>query len=314
MHLLKKPMLLQIGKAAASCALLFLLLRSVSWSDLGATLQQARPSWVLLAFAAAIGQTIVSAWRWQYLLRSLGIAAPSFPTLVYYYFVSGFFNNFAPANLAGDAVRVGSLFREGRDGVAVTGSVVLERLFNMAGLALLCVWALVAQPFPLIVRLGPVWMWAGALALVASMSISFWLWRYAPPRLAAMLSRMRSLLRLAWSHAPELGLAGILTVGLFYVMLMIMYCSLEAMAVHLALPVQLAVYAVAGLALTFPLTIQGVGVREGIYVGLLGLVGVEPERVLAALALNYVIVLSLSLFGGLLFWLGPRSIKPQIAK
>lgn len=302
------PSLIRYAKIGLSLGLLLILLRAVSWDSISTAFLQSQPSWVLFSLIAAIVQIVVSAWRWQFLLRALGVRAPSLKALVYYYFVSGFFNNFAPANLAGDAVRVGSLYRDGRDGIALTSSVVLERLMNLAGLGLLCAWVFVARPLPITLGLKGWLIWGALGALICCGVACAWLWLRAPAWLSTWVVRVRELSSAVGGHYRELGNASLITPALLFIMMLITFGSLQAMSVHLALSIHLAVYAVAGLALSIPLTIQGVGVREGVYIGMLGIVGVEPARVLAALALNYMILLMLSLLGGVLFFVGPRVV------
>jgi glycosyltransferase 2 family protein len=104
----------------------------------------------------------------------------------------------------------------------------------------------------------------------------------------------------------------IVTLVLHVMTMLITFGTLQAVSVSLSLAINLAVYAIAGLMIALPITIQGIGVREGVYLGLLGLVGVAPERVLAAMALNYVILICLSICGGVLFWIGPRQATRQV--
>jgi uncharacterized membrane protein YbhN (UPF0104 family) len=298
--------IVQLGKVLLSCALLYLLFRSISWDSLVGAIRQAEPIWFLFAFAAALGQIVISAWRWRLLLSALGVEPPPLTMLVHAYLVSGFFNNLAPANIAGDAVRVNSLFRKGCDGMVATGSVVLERLLNMVGLAALGIWAALDRPIPLVVGFSSWLLWGCVIALLCLAAICLWLWRRPPSWLVGRLSDVRGMLGAARSRPQALASASFVTMVLLVTMMFVTFGSLQAMSVHLPLSIHLAIYAIAGIALTIPLTIQGIGIREGIYVGLLGLVGVGSSQVLAALALNYVILLLLSLLGGLLFWLGPR--------
>jgi glycosyltransferase 2 family protein len=92
-----------VGKALVSIGLLYILLRAISWSSLKEALSGASLGWVILAILAGLLQFVVSTWRWQLLLRSLDTQPPSLAVLMRYYLIGGLFNNFAPANLAGDA-------------------------------------------------------------------------------------------------------------------------------------------------------------------------------------------------------------------
>jgi uncharacterized membrane protein YbhN (UPF0104 family) len=314
MRILRNSKVTQAGKALVTCVLLYLLLRAVAWDSLIVALGQAQLRWFLFACAAAVATLVLSAWRWQFLLKSLDVPSPPLPSLVYYYVVSGFFNNLAPANLAGDAMRANSLFQRGCDGVAAASSVVLERLLNMAGLGALGIWVLATQPLPLSLHVEAKLVWAATIILAVVIVTVYSLWSYLPARLREQVTRLRAVLASAGMHPYALGQSCLVTVGLLFVTMLIMFGSLQAVSVSLPLSTQFAVYAIAGLALTIPVTIQGVGVREGVYVGLLGLVGVDSPRVLAALALNYIIVVLLSVVGGVLFWWRPRYMRSPLIR
>jgi len=307
MQVFRSRMFSQFGKAAVSCALLYLLLHAISWESLGTALLEAQPAWFLFACAAAAGVLILSAWRWQFLLKSLGVAPPSLSTLTYYYAISNFFNNFAPANLAGDFVRAGALFRQGESGMVAAGSVVLERVLSLGTLCILCVWAAIVQPLPLRIRLSEPSLYALGIGVAAVCDAALWLTRRWPALLAQRLRTLGVFLRILRRHPLEYGRAVAVTLALHIVTMLITFGTLQAVSVQFGLTIHLAVYAVAGLALALPLTIQGIGLREGVYLGLLGIIGVAPERVLASMALNYIILILFSLVGGLLFWLGPRA-------
>jgi uncharacterized membrane protein YbhN (UPF0104 family) len=157
-------------------------------------------------------------------------------------------------------------------------------------------------------------VWAAAIILAVAVVAGYFSWRYTPERVRGKIAHLPAVLKSAGMHPYALGQACLITVGLLFMTMLIMFGSLQAVSVSLPLSIQVAVYAIAGLALTIPVTIQGVGVREGVYVGLLSLVGVEPARVLAALALNYIIVVLLSVVGGVLFWWRPRYTRSQLVK
>jgi uncharacterized membrane protein YbhN (UPF0104 family) len=231
---------------------------------------------------------------------------------VYYYFVSGFFNNFAPANLAGDALRVSVLYRQGQDGIAVTGSIILERLLSLIGLALICSWALVSQPMPIIIQALPNMILVTAILFLAGIIALKCLWRHLPTRLKVVFVEIKSLWGSVRGHPGQFGRSIVITMLIHFVTMLITFGSLQAVSIHLSIPIQLAVYSIAGLLLALPVTIQGVGIREGVYINLLGLVGVDAEHVLAAMALNYIILILLSVCGGILFWRSPYQLGKQV--
>jgi uncharacterized membrane protein YbhN (UPF0104 family) len=308
LQMLTNSRFIPLGKALLSCILLLVLVRAISWSSLSAALAQAYLEWFLFACLAAIGVLIVSAWRWQFLLKSLGVESPTLAALVYYYFLSSFFNNFAPANLAGDSIRASALYHHGQSPVVATSSVVLERLLSFSTLCGLCIWALIAQPLPLAISVPIYAVYAIGSGLLVVFVLGVWLRGHPLSLHQHLVTQIREMWRTARQHPYELIQGLSTTILLHIVTMLITYGTLRAVSVQFGLQTHLAVYAIAGLAIALPISVQGIGVREGIYLGLLGIIRIAPERVLAAMALNYIILIFLSIAGGILFWIGPRTL------
>lgn len=289
-------------QTALGLGLLAWLLHSISWEQLYTTLTRAHPAWVLGAILIVIVHTVASAWRWQVLLQiALGERLPLLP-LTRYYFISGFFNNFLPANIAGDLMRAGTLFKQGHDKVAASSTVIAERILNLASLCLLAVWALLYGGLP--IGLGGTPIVAGTIVTggVAGAAALAALWLRPPARLKGLVGQVDATVK-QYLRAPSLvGGAIAMTMGIHLMLMLVTYCTFRSVGLDLSLRINLVVYAIAALALALPLTIQGIGVREGVYVGLLALVGVARETTLAALTINYFIVVLMSLSGALLYW------------
>jgi glycosyltransferase 2 family protein len=295
-------------KICVSITLLYVFFRAVAWEQVLRSLTQAQPLWFLASLAAGFGQLAVSAWRWQMLLRASRIQSPSMPALVRYYVISVFFNNLAPANLAGDAVRVGTLINRGESGVAAASTVILERILNLAMAGVLCIWAITVLPPTVAVSLGLGNLWLLMVAAAGCLVVVAILWRH-PPKILAEVKIELQKMNYAIVEKPERLIVVILvSLLIHFVTMMVTYCNAQAVGLYIPLDVHMAVYSVAGLAIAIPISIQGIGVREGVYVGLFRLFGVVDEAVIAALALNYLTLLFFSAIGGILFWL--RSPKP----
>jgi len=112
-----------------SLGCLYFATRGTDWSQVGSTLAQARPVWVLAILLAGLGTVYVRAQRWRILLRPLG-DIPLYPALSAT--AIGFGASSVLPFRAGELVRPALLGR--RTGVAVSAalsSVILERLFDM---------------------------------------------------------------------------------------------------------------------------------------------------------------------------------------
>ena len=301
-------------KVATSLMLLVWLLRSVAWSNLVAALLKSDSLFFVVAFAFGLGHILLSALRWQILLYVLGSPRVPLRMLVRFYLVGSFFNNLAPANLGGDISRTNALFQRGTNTAHAVSSVVAERMLNLFGLGLLGLWALVAQPIPLVLPVDATILQIGimmaAILLVVILSIGYY-WRM---RLQLVGSQFLAILSIAKQHLWGLAGAIVLTMLLHIFNMLITTSTLLAVSLDPPLDAQLAIYAVAGLAIALPVSVQGVGIREGAYVGLLGILGIPKEPILAALALNYAILLLISTIGVILFWLSPPKADSQTDK
>lgn len=128
-------------KIAVSLALYAYIFSKVEVSHLWEILKDAD----VTLFIAGIGVYFLiqslSAYRWQLLLRPLGLEA-SYRKLLSFYLLGMYFNFFLPTAIGGDVVRVYYLNKETRKLSRATASVFLDRDLGMA--ALLAVAMIVA--------------------------------------------------------------------------------------------------------------------------------------------------------------------------
>lgn len=123
-----------------SLVCLFLVVRGV---DLGRTwdvLREAHPAWVGLAVVALAGDVVLRGVRWQRLIAPIHRVA--FPRLLAYMLVGYLANNVLPARL-GELVRSHYLGdREGISRTTTLGTVVVERVVDIAVLVAIAALAI----------------------------------------------------------------------------------------------------------------------------------------------------------------------------
>jgi uncharacterized protein (TIRG00374 family) len=132
---------LLLGKIGVSLALLAYLLSTTSISALIERVRGGDPALLAGAVLLYTAMLALSTWRWHLLLRAQGFRAP-LAHLSASYLVATFFNNFLPSNIGGDVVRV-------RDSSRLTGStttslavVAIDRILGFGAL-----YALAAAAF-----------------------------------------------------------------------------------------------------------------------------------------------------------------------
>jgi glycosyltransferase 2 family protein len=267
-----------------------------------------------LFFVASI---VISAWKWQLLLRARGLRV-GLPGLVRLYWIGVFFNNFMPSSFGGDVVRLVLAHRIG--GVApVAASMLVERA---TGFLVLVVLGLAALLF------GPALEGAGALRLVAitilvlgTLSLALLLWRgHALVRaLAASRPARNRLVARVLAKVDALALAlrdygadhRALTVTcavsvLFYAgLVLFQHAVIHALHGDLTLGQVALVAPLVVLVAALPVSINGIGITEGAFVVLYAQVGLPPEIGLASALLRRIVLL-LAALPGAVFWLSER--------
>jgi hypothetical protein len=123
-------------------ALAFLFSMVVSPGETFAVLRRADLRYLLAAFLLFVLSLAIRAYRWDLLLRGLGIEIP-LGRLIHLYFVGQFFSSFLPTQFGGDVMRALEL-TEDADSSAAVGTVLLDR---MTGLLTLLLMGLAVIPF-----------------------------------------------------------------------------------------------------------------------------------------------------------------------
>lgn len=286
----------------------FLIARS-DVGELWGTIREARPAYVLGAVGVIFTGLFVSALRWQAYLEALELPLP-YRTLFRLYFVGTFFNAFLPTGIGGDAykaVRVG----RGRGSLAPAfASVFLDRF---AGVVALSAFGFVSSAYLLAggdVRRGvPLLALALSAGIMGAATLLLWggerlLGRGRLIRHEGIGGRIRRAVRSihqAGRH-PDAAARGYLF-GVVFQALGLTYHVMAARA--FGLPVPLAAMAcivvISSVATMIPLSVNGLGFREGAYVWALGRYGVgRPEATAFALLVLAVLLLS-SVIGGIVY-------------
>jgi glycosyltransferase 2 family protein len=246
-----------------------------------------------------LGQ-LVSSYRWQLLARTLGFQ-DRFGRFVALYYVGMFFNLFLPTSIGGDVVRAWSLGKkqatsEPRTKAALL-SVISERFSGLLALLLLAgVTAFVGAEGL------PSWAFTTVWGLVAAGGLGL----IMLPVVARWHSKLRALaqgLSLYRGHRRT----WLIAFGLSLIVQVAAVAEVWLLGSALHLPASFAVYAIAvpltTLLTMLPITVNGVGVREGALAVLLAPAGVTSAGALALGALWFVVLLAASLLGGIVYLL-----------
>lgn len=306
----RKHVWMVAAKAVVSVGLLAFLFRRIPIDQFVTTARDVRLEWLAAAWLVLFASNLLGAWQWNRLLQVVEIRIP-FWKVCTYYFVGLFFNNFLPAGIGMDIARVADSSRHGPTKTAALSAVLMDRLIGMVAMASL---ALVTS-LPGIDRFHLTLVY---LALVGFFAVSVTLvWAVFHPALLPACERLLARVGLGGlsPHLDDLAarIAGFrarrgLFVGLFAVaaltqVMRIGVHVLVARALGLQVPLVYFFLFVPLLAVivSLPISFNGIGVREGAGIVLFGLVGVDRAHAFSLQFLTYLVMVAVSLLGGLVF-------------
>jgi uncharacterized membrane protein YbhN (UPF0104 family) len=314
------PQVILVARLALSALLLWVLVTKIgtNWSEAIPDPTAKTFAWLAGALALTLFGVVLSAARWAAVLEALDIRAP-FRRLLSLYFAGQFMGNVLPSTIGGDAVRVSRLSRDTGEGPTVFASVVLERLTGWLVLPVITLVGLLVNPG--LRELGRASALAAgvAVATLVLLAIVLFLTNRSGKGLEGRLEhnegwrRFTDAVRFGIQHlVSEPGpTARIVATGFAYQLVLIGSALMAARALNLpsgAGPTALLAFVPAVLtAQVLPISISGLGVREGLFVLFLDPLGVPRSQAVALGLLLYLLNLVVSLLGAPAFAVGHRS-------
>ncbi len=267
--------------------------------------------WLLGALGLTALSQVIAAFRWRTVLNTLGLN-PSVFRLVVLNLAGQFVGNFLPTTIGGDVLRVRRLAKRLGDVPRCFASVVIERLTGWIVLPVLILTAFAINPG--LARLGAGSRTAMSLAIATLVFLLVVVFVAENPRIGRRLEGRGGIKRTFSGLHLGLGefrrtpgaVVNLIGVGLMYQLVLIAATALAAKAIGMDVsPTAWLAFAPAVLiAQVLPLSIGGLGLREGALVLFLGPLGVsDAESILLGLIL-YALTLLVSLFGAPAFLFG----------
>jgi len=258
--------------------------------------------------AIYVAGQVMSAWRWQLLAAVVGVRA-RFGDFLGYYFVGLFTNLFVPGLLGGDALRAMYLGRKTHRLGEAVASVVADRGTGLIALFWLAALMALLIPSALAPTLIKTIVLTGAIAFVIVL---------LAPLVAMILPRLPRLLRRGlgvvhpYLHRPLSMFPGF---SLSFLLQASLGVAQWILARGLGLPQPLAVFLlcvpIANVAAGFPITLNGLGVRETAYLVLFGMAGMARDDAIALGLLWFAATMLGGLTGAIAFALTDFPEKPE---
>lgn len=292
-------------RVTASIVMLAVLFRRVHLGSLLPEWSLARVGWLIAALVVTAAGIVLSALRWRAVLHALGLRA-RVSTLLHHYLAGLFVGNFLPSTIGGDVLRVRRLSAENGDGADTFASVVLERLTGWIVLPVITLTAMAMNPG--LRELGPATALAAGLAVSTLVLLCILLVIVAHPSVGGRLADREGWQRFA--GAVHLGLdrfrrnpgsvVGVLATGFAYQLVVVLAAFLAARALGLdpvGITATLVFMPAVAIAQVLPISLGGLGVREGAFVVFLDPLGVARGQAIALGLLVYGLNLAVSLLG-----------------
>jgi hypothetical protein len=295
-------------KLVVTAVLVGWLVRSMLLRDgadaLGARLGSLSWPWIAVAIAIHFAAVTAGTARWSVLLRARGLARP-LGELFRAFLVGRFIGAFTPSTTGLDGYRALEVGRTTGKMAESAAVIAIEKLFGLVGMAVVCAALL---PFGLLERLGPTAIlvavgMAGAAALglliVSSPARAHWLASRAPGPTRGFSKRIADALSGVELGASVIGRALVLGVVTHLCLSATFAATGLAIGVDVGALELLAVGNAITLAVLLPVSIGGVGVREGTAVLLLTAAGVTTTDAVLLALLGYLTGQAPALLGGL---------------
>ncbi len=269
-------------------------------------------AFLVLALLMALVGVVLQAWRWQTVLRLYKRDVP-IRRLVRHMLVGLFVGNVLPSTIGGDVIRISRVAVDTDSTEIAFASVALERLTGFVALPLLVAIGLAARPSLLSARHA--WL-APTIAIVTLVLLGVILFLAAHPRAGGRFKGRANWLRFVGAvHEgvddaranPRQALA-ILGTAMLYQISVVASVVLVGTAIEVPAPVVALIAFVPAVAMVqvLPISLSGLGVREGMLVLFLGPLGVAREVAIGLGLMWYASLLLVSVLGAPAFAAGKR--------
>jgi glycosyltransferase 2 family protein len=305
-----RKMIIKLMRIAISLGLIIWLFSRFDLSGVWHAFERLPVSLWIAAFCILLIAQILSSLRWWIISKALQFQG-AWSTYLGFYFVGMFFNLFLPTGIGGDIFKIHFLSRGISRKFAATLTILGDRFFGLASMVLIGAVFLGVQPglLPTPFVTGMIVSGSAILLALAGMPlilralkrIDFSILRAVPSSITQLLKPKTLFPILGLSLCLQaLGMGAVALMG-------------RGMEIHVSLAFYFVALPIINIMAMVPITFNGIGVREGAFVYLFGLKGIEPELAMALGLLFFSIQVATGLIGGVAYAFGlhRRSIHEQ---
>ena len=307
-----KVILKLVFKLLISSFLLLWFLSRVTFSELLNQLSLISFPVFLFVFALGIIAVIINTIKWKSFIKSYRLLK-----LIVYNYLSMFYSLFLPGSqFAGETVKVYKLGKIKRNSETIAASVIMDRVTGLIALLLVGFLGILASNNSVANSLLP-WYSFSLLFLIILLSV------FAIPSLNGIIQTRLSRINtfpvmntkvLSWIQnfieiwhrfirQPRLILQAVF-IGIIFQLISVYttYFLAESIGVHIPYSDWCWIMGIVFLLMFLPVSIGGIGVREGSLVVLLGMFGVANEKALSLSLVMFALQIINGLIGGAVFY------------
>lgn len=302
-----------IGRLAISAGLLAVLITKIPAGSV-------RPkndhfgtlAFLVVGLLVTFAGFVLSAWRWQRVLAVFDARVP-LRILLNHCLAGQFVGNVLPSTIGGDVLRVHRAARNTGTADVAFASVVIERLTGFVALPVLILSGFALRPslveeprawIALVIAVGTV----AALAVILVVAAS--------PRLAGRFAKHENWMRFIGAihvgvdrirKEPRRGVTALVAAFVYQLSVVVaVWCAVHTLGISVPNAAVLAYVPAVASAQVAPISLSGLGIREGLLVLLFTPLGVPTGKAIGIGLLWYGMTLVVSLLGAPAFAVGHR--------
>jgi len=265
---------LLIAKLIISSGLLYLVLSKTGAEKVLAIIKTVNPLAFISVILIYIFSVYVSTLRWRLLLTEKVKKSRLFSL----YLIGSFFNTFLPGMVGGDAVKSYYLYKETNKGSLSLASVFMDRY---VGLISLMAIGLLAYILGFRYVRGTIIEWLLPVMVLSFLAGSFIIFGFRFGKRIQMLSEFYEYFY-AYKNQKTLIIKTLLLSAVIQILsILSMYIITLGLGQHIQLKYFFIFFPIVVTLASLPISISGIGVREGAFVLLFGIIGVRPEMATA---------------------------------
>lgn len=293
-------------KIAVSTALLYYVLSKTGIQQVAGTLRNISIPAFLSAVLIYVFAQYISTIRWKLFLPD-GLSMQKLFSL---YMIGSFFNTFLPGVIGGDAVKGYYLYKETGKADLSLASIFMDRYLGFVALILICT---IAFPFGFQYFHGSRVEWLLPFTVLSSIIASILIFGLRLGQRIRFLSAFYTYFHMYRNQKNIMVKGLMLSVGVQLSGIVAVDILAYGLGQHIPVLAFLIFIPLIVLFSMLPISISGLGVREGAFVLFFGLIGIKPE-VATAISLSWFLTISAAGIIGLIEYIRYKKEINGIAK